>query len=48
MMTGARGLWLLIGLIPLVGDIVLLFFCSDSRPGDNKYGSVPKYIGAHI
>lgn len=28
---GRSGLWLLIGLIPLVGDIVLLFFfCSDS------------------
>ncbi|MFE7707297.1 DUF805 domain-containing protein [Streptomyces sp. NPDC057486] len=46
---GRSGLWLLIGLIPLVGDIVLLyFFSSNSQPGDNKYGSVPKYIGAHI
>ncbi|MGW3656488.1 DUF805 domain-containing protein [Streptomyces sp. NPDC005151] len=46
---GRSGLWLLIGLIPLVGDIVLLFFfCSDSQPANNKYGSVPKYIGAHI
>jgi uncharacterized membrane protein YhaH (DUF805 family) len=47
--VGRSGLWLLIGLIPLVGNIVLLvFFCSDSQPGDNEYGSVPKYIGAHI
>ncbi|MER5468062.1 DUF805 domain-containing protein [Streptomyces sp. NPDC002685] len=47
--TGRGGSWLLIGLIPLIGDVVLLvFYCSDSQPGENEYGPVPKYIGAHI
>ncbi|MFF3460823.1 DUF805 domain-containing protein [Streptomyces sp. NPDC002619] len=41
--TGRSGWWLLIGLIPLVGGIVLLvFYCSDSVPGANKYGANPK------
>ena len=41
--TGRTGWWLLIGLIPLIGLIVLLiFFVQDSKPGDNEYGSNPK------
>ena len=41
--TGRTGWWLLIGLIPIVGEIVLLiFFVLDSQPGDNKYGPNPK------
>jgi uncharacterized membrane protein YhaH (DUF805 family) len=41
--TGRSGWWLLIGLIPVVGFIVLLvFFVQDSQPGDNQYGSNPK------
>lgn len=41
--TGRSGWWLLIGLIPLVGFIVLIiFYVGDSQPGDNKYGSNPK------
>jgi len=45
--TGRSGWWLLIGLIPLVGAIVLLvFFCQDSRPGTNQYGPSPKYQAA--
>lgn len=33
---GRSGWWLLIGLIPLVGAIVLLvFYVQDSQPGDN-------------
>jgi uncharacterized membrane protein YhaH (DUF805 family) len=40
--TGRSGLWLLIGLIPLIGLIVLLvFFCEDSK-GENQYGPNPK------
>jgi uncharacterized membrane protein YhaH (DUF805 family) len=40
--TGRSGLWLLIGLIPLIGLIVLLvFFCEDSKD-ENKYGPNPK------
>jgi uncharacterized membrane protein YhaH (DUF805 family) len=35
--------WLLIGLIPLIGGIVLLVFaCMDSTPGDNQFGPSPK------
>jgi uncharacterized membrane protein YhaH (DUF805 family) len=41
--TGRSAWWLLIGLIPLIGAIVLLvFFCQDSQPGDNQYGPNPK------
>ena len=37
------GLWLLIGLIPLIGAIVLLvFMVQDSDPGQNRYGMNPK------
>jgi uncharacterized membrane protein YhaH (DUF805 family) len=36
--------WLLIGLIPVVGVIVLLvFFVFDSTPGPNQYGPSPKH-----
>jgi uncharacterized membrane protein YhaH (DUF805 family) len=41
---GKSGWWLLIGLIPLVGVIVLLIFaCQDSQPGTNQWGPSPKY-----
>jgi len=41
--TGRSGLWLLIGLVPLVGGIVLLiFFVGDSAAGNNQYGPNPK------
>lgn len=41
--TGRTGWWLLIGLIPLIGAIVLLvFMLLDSQPGDNEYGAHPK------
>lgn len=40
---GKSGWWLLIGLIPLIGAIVLIvFFCQDSQD-DNQYGANPKY-----
>lgn len=40
--TGKSGWWILIGLIPLVGAIVLLiFFIKDSDPVTNAYGPVP-------
>lgn len=42
---GKSGLWILVGLIPLVGTIVLLvFYCTDSQPGENEYGFNPKEI----
>lgn len=41
--TGRSGWWLLFGLLPLVGTIVLLvFWVSDSSPNDNAYGASPK------
>lgn len=40
---GKSGWWLLIGLIPLVGAIILLIdHATDSQPGDNQYGPNPK------
>ncbi|MCC5914950.1 MAG: DUF805 domain-containing protein [Balneolaceae bacterium] len=41
--TGKSGLWLLIGLIPVIGLIVLIIFMvQDSEPGSNQYGANPK------
>ena len=41
--TDRSGWWLLIGLIPLIGAIVLLvFMVRDSTPGENQYGVNPK------
>ncbi|ANP48711.1 uncharacterized membrane protein YhaH (DUF805 family) [Streptomyces griseochromogenes] len=41
--TGRSGWMILLGLIPLVGPIILLvFYCSDSAAGANKYGPNPK------
>jgi len=37
------GWWLLVGLIPLIGILVLIYFCAqDSTPGTNAYGPNPK------
>ena len=41
--TDRSGWMMLISLIPLVGPIVLLvFLCSDSKPGDIRFGANPK------
>ena len=41
--TDRSGWWLLIGLIPIIGVIVLIvFFVQDSTPGPNQFGSNPK------
>lgn len=41
--TGRSGWWLLVGIIPLIGAIILIiFFVQDSVPGDNSYGPNPK------
>lgn len=45
--TGRVGWWILIGLIPIIGWIVLLIFMVlDSHPGDNEYGPNPKGAAA--
>lgn len=41
--TSRSGWWLLIGLIPLVGGLILLYvMVQDSKPGTNQYGLNPK------
>ena len=42
--SGRTAWWLLIGLVPVIGAIVLLiFFVLDSQMGDNEYGPNPKH-----
>ena len=44
--TGRTGWWILVGLIPVIGMIVLLvFMVLDSQPGSNEYGPNPKESG---
>ena len=41
--TGKSGLFVLLGLIPLVGALILIYFYAQaSQPGDNQYGDNPK------
>ncbi|UYM05733.1 DUF805 domain-containing protein [Solicola gregarius] len=40
--TGRVGWWILIGLIPLIGWIVLIIFYVQDSHADNKYGPNPK------
>ena len=41
--TDRSGWWILIGLIPILGGIVILIFMLlDSQPGANQYGPNPK------
>lgn len=45
--TGKTGWWMLIGLIPIIGAIVLLiFFVQDGNEADNKWGANPKTVAA--
>ena len=40
---GKSGWWYFIGLIPLIGGIILLFWmCQDGEPSNNQYGTNPK------
>jgi uncharacterized membrane protein YhaH (DUF805 family) len=40
-----RGWWLLIGLVPFVGWLVIVVFaCQDSQPGGNRFGPNPKGV----
>lgn len=40
---GKSGWWLLLGIIPLIGGIILIVWaCRDSAPGTNAYGPNPK------
>lgn len=43
--TDRSGWWILVGLVPLIGGIVLLvFMCLDSQPGGNRFGPNPKGV----
>lgn len=43
---GRKGWWVLLGLIPVVGGLVVLaFMLVDSQPGDNAWGANPKQTG---
>ena len=39
--TGRTGWWILIGLVPLIGAIVLIIFMVMESSGDNEYGPRP-------
>jgi len=44
--TNRSAWWILIGLIPILGGLVLLYFyILDGTPGDNKFGPDPKGRG---
>ncbi|WP_327402182.1 DUF805 domain-containing protein [Streptomyces sp. NBC_01288] len=49
---GRSGWWLFFGIIPIAGPITLLVFtCTDGKPGANQYGPNPKEVGgipAHV
>lgn len=43
--TNHSAWWILLGLIPIVGSIILLIFLvTDSQAGDNMYGPNPKGV----
>ena len=42
--TGRSGWWLLLGIVPFGGIVILVFECMDSTPGDNAYGPSPKGV----
>lgn len=44
--TNRSGWWLLIGMIPIVGAVILIWFMvQDSQPGNNRFGPNPKTMG---
>jgi uncharacterized membrane protein YhaH (DUF805 family) len=45
--TDRSGWWMLIGLVPILGALVLLIFAvQDSQPGQNRFGPNPKEFAA--
>ncbi len=44
--TDRSGLWILIGLVPLIGIVLLVFMCLDGTPGENQFGPSPKVAAA--
>ena len=47
--TGRHGLWILLGLIPFVGGIILLIFMIlPGTPGPNEFGPDPTAVAAPV
>ena len=47
--TGRSGWWLLLGFIPIVGTLILIYFwVSKSNPSDNEYGQPPYQLNTEI
>ena len=46
--TGRSGWWILLGLVPVAGLVLLVFMLMDSQPGDNQWGRNPKGINSPI
>lgn len=47
--SGRSGWWILIGLIPYLGAIILLIFaCQSSVPVTTQYGPPPSWIGQNV
>ena len=45
--TGRSGWWILIAIVPLIGEVVLLIFMVlESHPGTNEYGPSPLELAA--
>lgn len=45
---GKSGWFYLLSFIPLIGPILMIiWFCQDSQPGENKWGANPKEWGAN-
>ncbi len=45
--TGRSGWWALIGLVPLIGDLVIVVFAVQAgEPGPNRYGPDPRAAAA--
>ena len=42
--TNKSGWFMLLGLVPIVGLILIYFLAQDSTPGDNQYGPNPKGV----
>lgn len=43
--TGKSGWWILLNFVPFGNIVLLVFLCTDSEHGKNKWGDNPKGIG---
>ena len=42
--TSRSGWWLVVGLIPVAGFVLIFLLAQDSAPSRNRYGPNPKYL----